>query len=84
MNKFLKIMALFLVLTMFTACGSVEIIIEDNPMADYIASLEEIPEYQDNHLSSSMRMNLNFQRKIIQRNPMSISVNWIHMEDVGW
>lgn len=47
MKKWKKILALFFVVTMLTACGDVEIVFENDSNESYVSSLEEIPEYDE-------------------------------------
>lgn len=45
MKKIKKIAVLFCVLTVFTACAEVEVILDDNLISNYVSTLEEVPEY---------------------------------------
>ena len=64
MKKFMKLIALFCMLSMFTACSELEIVLGEDPTTNYeqqgdlgsssgqqnsASSLENIPEYTDEH-----------------------------------
>lgn len=47
MNKRIRLLLLCVIMACCSACGNVEIVLEDDPVIEHAATLEEIPDYTD-------------------------------------